>query len=331
MGSTEDAATPEGVDAGSAELGPSCISAEVRKEGRILAVELAAGGALHFCVRKGFYAEAPRSCLLLRPEEKRFEAAAELWPGFRFAELPPEPEDKTSALHASAAGTLRVCASSGQCATLRLRPPARDAWDEVFGLSPAVTVEGTSRVLVARLKETYLSRERPPKLEVFVDAIDVKRGAKVASARIARDQSPIDLRWLGKSALLQSCELDGGPCHAFVIDPKSLASKKLPVELDAPSALGTGRMSELVLRAATNEWLLVDAGGRKVISIDESGAVTRSVDLGATSDPEYGAPRAGFRSERELVVLQAGPSAGRVSLVDLQSGTATHFDAPSCP
>ncbi len=323
-------AEPSEQAAGTAAPGPGCLTRELRAEGRVYAAELQSDGALDFCVKKGFLSDAPKACLRLHPAEKKFEATADLWPGFRFEDAGAEPDEPASAMDASSAGTRHVCADREHCTTLRWRAPARDAWDEVYGALPAVSVRGSSRVLLARLEETYPRPSGPAKLTVFVDAVDVKRGAKVASAVVAKNVSPIHLLWLGKKALLEACDFEGGPCAGFVIDPVSLAAKKLPIELDRPEHLGAGHLSALVLRAGPESWILVDAQGRAALWVDQAGNVVRRLELDASTDPSQGTPRAGFGRGRALWVLQAGPSAGRVSLIDLEAGSAVHFDAPAC-
>lgn len=315
----EPAASPE-----------SCLPPLLASEGRVVAAELLSDGQIAFCVRKGYGTDAPSACLAFDPVSGQFRGHDDLWPGFRTGQAPRE-DNPGRATMAGSAGTLTVCASAEDCLVRRVRAPARDAWDEVYGLLPAFTVPGTRRVLVADVVEGVGSGDRPPPATLFVDVYDLAKRARVRRVKATSGEYGVDWWPLGASALLASCEREGASCHAFSVDPETLRVAPLGVELDPVTRGGAGEPAAPVSRADDGSSLVVDARGAALLVFDDQGRRKQRIALTRPGDLSAGPSRAVTLSGGRVAVIQSAPNAGTVELVSLQGGITVYVPSACVP
>jgi len=287
---------------------------DLRHEGRVVAAERTADGALAYCVRKGFGEGSLTRCLRVDPSTRSIAGHEELWPGFRLGEIAP-PESPAGATYASAAGTLTVCARPGDCWERRFRPPAKDAWDEVYGGVPAYTVPGTRRVLVADVTE-----DRKP-ATLWIHAYDLGKRARVAQSRVVREEYGLSLSALGARVLLVTSEREGSSSHAYVVDPSSLAVTPLGVELDPALRGGMFAPAPASLVLDDGRGLVADARGRALLVFDGAGKQIRRVTLSHPGDLGFGPSRVAPLGRGRVAVIQSAPNAGIVEWVSLDDGT----------
>lgn len=298
---------------------PACMPPALRAEGHLVAAELS-GDRLSYCVRKGFGSDAPSVCLALALDSAKLEPEKDVWPGFRLGE-PETLDNPAGAVAATAAGTLGVCARPGTCMEIRVRAPARDAFDEVFGVLPAVALPDAHRVIVAQGDGHELKRLR-------LDAFDVIKKRKLASRQHAVHGYPAELWPLGESALVALCDTENQTCNAAVVN-KSLALTPLGVALDPKLTGGQGEPSQVLWKSG-GEWALIEASGSQVLFLDPSGSVKRRVKLALSGDASLGVAHAGRRNAAELIVMPGAPSAGVVHLVDVATGGVKTLEPGAC-
>jgi hypothetical protein len=321
----KDAPAAQTPDA-AAHTEPGCVPVELRDHGRVVAAEITAGGDLAFCVQRGYATDAPKRCLLVRLNEGRFDESSEVPSGLRFATLDTGISEGLATASYSedpkqfAGGTVDVC-RDGTCMTLKV----------LHSGAPPVLAVGRDRVLVARteLRQPPVARAaEAPTPEAFIDLLDLTKKTRVRSVLVVKAQHARRLTWLGKRALLETCK--GWRCEARVIDPATLASTKLPIELELgrPAQGAAGDDGLLAHRTAAGAWVLVDARGRHAIWIGEDGKIIRHAELGRGGDS--GSVAVGHRNAAELIVLPAGPRAGQVVRVALDGSSVVTVEAPTC-
>jgi hypothetical protein len=160
---------------------------------------------------------------------------------------------------AHAGGTLTVCADAKACITLRIRPPKKDAMDEVFGTSPAWAPPGSGRVIVAHTTEGPYPKDGPAPATLWLDVYDLKQKRKVSATVVRREVYAIDMIPIGERALLLTCSRkEDRRCSMFLVDPRGPSAKALPIELH-PDLPNRSRFSPYSLRSTTT---LARDGGR---------------------------------------------------------------------
>lgn len=307
------------------------MPAELAARGRVYAAEVDDDQNLRFCVK--IDPSGPSRCLELDFASHHFESIGDMYPSLMFAQAPFPPDSSAGAMLAANRGTVRVCGDEKHCVTVRVHAPMRGARDEVYGALPAVAVPHSSRVLVARTKESFTkSRTR---LALYVDAVDLKRRARVASAFVARGESAVAMYWLGAKALLEVCaqhedEREDHACAALAVNPRTLATKKLAFKLPRDED-ESARAHAFLQWTRAGRLVVVNRAGTTATWVGPDGRVTRKVQLAPDASASATPTRVGRRNQRELLVLRGAPAAGNVVLVNLENGNFTRFDAPACP
>lgn len=333
------ASSPEGPPAPPATAAPAappdeppCLPADLRARASVALADRA-GDELAYCVQTGRNSDAEGRCFALNPDTSALRSRP--WQRtFVFAvnlgdsEL---PSSTASATTASAAGTLSVCSGDRQCIRVRFRPPVKDPFDEVYGVIPAWAVPGTSRVIVADTKEGPWPKDGMPPGTLWLDVYDLKQGRKVAGSPIQKDFYGLRFYPIGERALLVACSRLDKTCGLFVVDPTRLSAKRLPIELHPALTTGAAAASLDILPVEGGGWAVLDARGQSLVVLSAAGDIARTIKLPNPSDIDVGTARAGTWSRGRIVVLESGPSAGTVHVIDPRDGSLKTHTPPACP
>jgi hypothetical protein len=285
-----------------------------------------------FCVQKGFGLDAPARCFTLNPDTAALGTYASPGIFMQAATLdaPPLPRSKARAMVASAAGTMQVCGEAPPCFTLRLRPPVKDAFDEVYGMLPAWAVPGTSRVIVANVKQGAYPKVGPSPATLWLDVYDLIQKRKVSSARAPKDIYALRFIPIGERALLVTCSRDEQGCGMAVVDPTKLSVRPLPIELHPDLPRGSADTMIPLLPVEGGGWAVVDVRGTSVVVLSATGEIVRTIALPSASALSAGPARAGPWSGGRIVIFESGPSAGAVHVVDPRDGSIKTHVPPAC-
>jgi hypothetical protein len=117
----------------------------------------------------------------------------------------------------------------------------------------------------------------------------------------------------------------------FVVDPKGPSAKALPIELHPDLPRGSAPTAVDLMPLEGGGWAVLDARGRSLVVLSAAGDVARTVALPGESDLSLGPARAGLFSRGRVVVLQSGPAAGAVHVIDPRDGSVKTHAPPACP
>jgi hypothetical protein len=305
----------------------------MRSSARVAYAERVDGDRLAFCVQKGFGEGAQARCFTLDPDTSAITSRPSQAFFIQSVNLgaPELPNSHASATEAHAGGTMDVCGDKPPCITLRLRAPVKDAWDEVFGVLPAWAVPNTSRVIVAHTKEGPFPKDGPPPAALWLDVYDLKQQRKVSSAFVQRNVFALDFLPIGERALLVTCARDEGACGMFVVDPKKLSAKALPLELHPGLPRNSAAATIDLLPVEGGGWAVLDVRGTALVVLSAAGEIARTIALPGESELSAGPARAGLFSRGRIVVIKSGPAAGTVHIVDPRDGSVKTHAPPNCP
>jgi hypothetical protein len=116
----------------------------------------------------------------------------------------------------------------------------------------------------------------------------------------------------------------------LLVDPNKLSAKPLPIEVHPGLPRGAAAAFIDILPVEGGGWAVLDVRGQSLVVLSAAGEIARTITLPSPSDISVGPARAGAWSRGRVIVIESGPSAGTVHVVDPRDGTLKTHAAPAC-